>query len=351
MFLLALLFILAPCYAADPLRTKLTIGTVTAPLQGKIPYTASAPLHFVFPNLTEPDQNMLRAIDYLRGHICAQFNETCTLASQWSAEMKNLAREIRNFGAHSQMTIRRVPRTIPILGTLVGRITNWCCGVITEEQTNFLAANSEILHRAVQDLSDALSTEHSQFLNVTHDMESFAKSATARLNNLHFQLSKDQKARSELSASLGHLLLQISVTHAHFHLASLRIQRIRSLLHSCKSRHLSYDAVNTSTLISHLHKLSSFLSTHNSELAIPLSSPQLYYTEKLTSCVLSDNSFHITLQVPVRQKATSWHLTHLLPIAFKWTHHTCRVLTDSIIVLFRDNATIILSGARKNHCL
>ena len=324
-YLAATFIFVAPTAALTP-RTKLTLGTVAVPLPNKIPYSASDPLHFVLPNFTEPDPHTLRAVDFLRAH----FNHSCTLASRWSAEMKSLAAEIRRFSASSGAPVRRVARTIPIVGTLVGRVTNWCCGVITEEQTNFLQTNDQILQRSIKDLSAALSVDHSQFLNITHNMETFAQSTTASLNAIHNEISKEQDALREINDSIGHLLLQVSLTHAHFHIASLRIQRLQSLLHSCSARHLSQDAVDIPVLTVHLQKLATFLLSQNSELAIPFSSPHLYYTEKLTSCVLTGTDFHITIQVPVRKLAPSWKITHLVPVAFKWLHHICRVFTGSV---------------------
>jgi len=335
-----LLLFLAPYRAIDATPTKLTMGTENIPIPGKLVYTSSAPLHFVLPNLTDSDPHVMRAIDFLRAHICGNFNASCTLASQWSTEMKELASTITQFSV-IQPPSRRTTRTIPYVGTLVGRITNWCCGVITEEQTNFLQTNERILQRAVSDLSDALSQDHSHFLNITHDMETFAQTTSTRLHSLHMSISRDHDALHNISETLGHLLLQVSLTHAHFHMASLRIQRVRSLLSSCKSRHLFPDAINATTLTGHLFKLSSFLNSQGSELAIPISSSHLYYTEKLTSCVIADNNLHITIQVPVRQIASSWQITHVFPIAFKWSHHICTVLSDSLLVIKRDNATFV----------
>ena len=345
-----LLISLVPCHAFGTTPTKLTMGTESVIIQGKIVYTSSAPLHFVLPNFTDHDPHIMRAIDFLRAHICENFNASCALASQWSSEMKELASEIKSFTI-AQLPVRRPTRTIPYLGTLVGRITNWCCGVITEEQTNFLQTNEHILQRAVSDLSDALSNDHSQFINITHNMEAFARTASTRLHSLHAAISREHSALQNLSETVGHLLLQVSLTNAHFHMASLRIQRVRSLLSYCTSRQLFQDAINATTLTSHLSQLSSFLKSQGSELAIPISSSHLYYTEKLTSCVIANNNLHITIQVPVRQIASSWEIIHIIPIAFKWSHHICQVLSNSLLVLKRDNATFILSGANKDRCL
>lgn len=235
----------------------------------------------------------------------------------------------------------------------MGDALNWCCNVITTQETAALYENEETIKQNYDNLKDSIITSHAELLNVTTELTSFSTEVNKNFKNLYEDMktiARHIQKDSTITAVQG--LQQTMLNVLNLIQTQLNNNYHKEITEHCKEGRISALVVPPQKLEEDLLELESNLKVQNLELAIPTTKIIKYYTSKLTRCELTEDTLIIQIKVPIKTKNAKWKLFDYIPIHYRHENELCILHTDHALVAYDESSLTLktISGTGLKKC-
>ena len=127
------------------------------------------------------------------------------------------------------------------------------------------------------------------------------------------------------------------------------VQHYPDILSHCRSQLIPLTAVPTDLLKKDLERLDTELRKHG-QLAIPASEVTNYYSYKITSCHLNEDTIHINLRVPVRPWNEEFILYLVVNVPFAFENNICTLTHTPTYLAVSKQRILSIQGMEIKFC-
>lgn len=358
-------------YARDMpnIGVKISHGVFLQPIENSIIFQSSLPLLFeasmpatsfvppihlkeICNNMTHdwPNNNndvyCSKGFDIMRTANLIQLLDTETFQFQEKVQT--------DIKLHEDEYNRRSKRgLIDPLRTVLGSLSNWCCGIATERQFNQLFANQEDIVDTMKNIKDSVHENHRKYMTVTNNVQEMSEKLNHNFKNIKDQFDNYKAQLKNVTYFTESWSEMVSQTLVHLYARNVEQTRQSmrtAILDDCRNSLIPSMVVNQDNLVTELEIIK--IEPEGWTLSIPINSPSSCYQHKISECIISSSKILIKVKVPLRRMEPKYELFKFLSVPQGFNNKTCVLLIDDVSLAISESGHEILpiTGDAKRYC-
>lgn len=208
----------------------------------------------------------------------------------------------------------------------IGDFLKFCCGAATQNELSSMYRNEKFLTTSYNDIRKLVHHDHDDLITSTRvinemskDVESVLTDAESQIQHLAEEVQLTENLETQKLLGLLHLAAR-QARHTYFNTYYTHMTAVKA---SCEAHCLPSELISKTLLKNDLQTLFQKLAKHDKILAIPLRHLHLYYSQPITTCVFSETSIIITIQVPLQSKEAHFNLFKITTVPLLWEDTVC----------------------------
>ncbi|CAL8130118.1 unnamed protein product [Orchesella dallaii] len=308
-------------------------------------YEATIPIffHVELPKL--PDKFPQHTIDCGNNHknySNSSDDNFCALEKQFIAASNHIVRDLQIIKNHlsEESKLRRRRQATPVIAA-TSLLAGFLLRPAISRFTGNLFGSDEDWTSHFNSIRDSMIEEHKLLLDFEESTHSYTQEMESILSNISEILTTQKR---ELIWTLRLLSTKL---HADI---------IQEAVQSCKTGHIPGNLIQVEYFKKKLSTLEKTLSTHyNYTLAIDINGNEVskYYKLPIADCLITPSKAHITINIPVRRKETTWKLHEIIHTKFAFSNQVCELYPQEasyLAVSKPENKSILIASHMLNYC-